>query len=601
MAREVRVAILGDSRDFSRAVSSARGDASKLDRAFSGIGDTAVRMSKAVAIGIGGLAVGGAALAKGFIDAAVESQKVTAQTEAVLKSMGDGANVTAKQVADLSTKLSMQSGIDDELIQSGSNVLLTFGKLRNGTAKTDKVFDRATKAALDMSVALGTDMSSASMMVGKALNDPIRGLTALRRSGIQFTASQEKQIKAMVEAGDVMGAQKIMLSELERQFGGSAAAQATAGDKLKVVWGNLQEQLGERLLPVFNRVADWLSSNLPHAIDVATPYVEAVIGAISRFATEAGPAIKDFVQDKLQALANWWDEHGPKITAAVKGFAEDFDKWVLAPMAVVAAFVVEELVPKIATFVTWIAENEGALKAFGTLIGVTLVGHYVKLGVEATVSAAKQVAAWVSTKTAAIASAAETAAIVALYIAGWVAMAAQAVVKAAIIVASWVATSFAAGEAAAAQEVAVAAQVAGWGTLAAASATNAARIATAWLSVLGPMGAVIAAAETINNQFGPKGGNPNNLSLIERLNPFKALHGYSFSLPGFAQGGVVPGAFGQPMPILAHGGEVVSTRGQQMRGGGSGGPQTIVVQFGTQELARFVVDAQTGAVRRGVG
>ncbi len=93
----------------------------------------------------------------------------------------------------------------------------------------------------------------------------------------------------------------------------------------------------------------------------------------------------------------------------------------------------------------------------------------------------------------------------------------------------------------------------------------------------------------------------SGLVMIERLNPFKALHGYSFSLPGFAQGGVVPGAFGQPMPILAHGGEVVSTRGQQMRGGGSGGPQTIVVQLGTQEFARFVVDAQTGAVRRGVG
>ena len=48
-------------------------------------------------------------------------------------------------------------------------------------------------------------------MVGKALNDPLKGLTALSRIGVQFTAQQQEQIKAMVEVGDVAGAQKIIL------------------------------------------------------------------------------------------------------------------------------------------------------------------------------------------------------------------------------------------------------------------------------------------------------------------------------------------------------------------------------------------------------
>lgn len=100
------------------------------------------------------------------------------------------------------------------------------------------VFDRAQKAILDLSARLGGDLQSATLMVGKALNDPVKGLSALRRTGIQFTKQQEDQIKAMAAVGDTAGAHAIMLAELKKQFGGAAQAAAEAD-----VWTPLKTAL----------------------------------------------------------------------------------------------------------------------------------------------------------------------------------------------------------------------------------------------------------------------------------------------------------------------------------------------------------------------
>lgn len=178
-----------------------------------------------------------------------EAQKVAAQTEAAIRSTGKAANVTADEVEDLSGALSEKAAVDDELIQSGANLLLTFTKVRNEVGEGNDIFNQATETALDLSVALGTDMTSASMMLGKALNDPIKGLTTLGRAGVQFTAQQKEQIRTLAETGDLLGAQKIILAELETQVGGSAEAQATGYDRAKVAAGNLAETVGGVLAP----------------------------------------------------------------------------------------------------------------------------------------------------------------------------------------------------------------------------------------------------------------------------------------------------------------------------------------------------------------
>src|SRR3972149_4400815 len=126
--RRIQLEIVGDSRSVERAFGRAHRAGSKFGSAMRGIG-------KIAAAGIAGAFVGAAlALRAGFSELA-ESQKVAAQTRAVLKSTGAVANVSAKGVDRLATAISRMSGIDDEAVAAGENMLLPFTNIRNGVGK----------------------------------------------------------------------------------------------------------------------------------------------------------------------------------------------------------------------------------------------------------------------------------------------------------------------------------------------------------------------------------------------------------------------------------------------------------------------------------
>jgi hypothetical protein len=312
------------SDTISGEVTKSTGAGGKIAKAFGGIGSViAGGFAGGAAVSVLANAVGG------FISAAQDSQKVAKQTAAVLTSTGGAAKVSASQISDLSTALSMKSGVDDEVIQSGENVLLTFTKIRNETGAGNDIFNQATAAALDMSAALGTDLQGSVVQVGKALNDPIKGVTALQRVGVSFTESQKEQIKTLVETGDTLGAQKLILGELSTEFGGAAAAGATSSDKLKVAWGNVQEQLGNALLPTFEKVTTWLAAELPGAIAKA--------------------------QEFIDALSKWWKDHGDQVMAVV-GFLFN---WIKTEVQIyVAAIKVEwEVLSDIVVFLNnWVVQ-----------------------------------------------------------------------------------------------------------------------------------------------------------------------------------------------------------------------------------------------------
>jgi len=329
--KRLEVVIAGDASGARKAMGQAERSADGLNSKMSKIGGS---LSKAFMVG-GGIAIAGAAVGKvgkGFYDAAIESQKITKQTEAVIKSTGALAGVTADGVGKLSDKLAMMSGVDDEVIASGQNMLLTFTEVRNAAGRGNDVFDQATKAALDYSVATGTDLVGANKMLGKALNDPIKGLATLGKAGVAFTQSQKDQIKAMVAGGDTMGAQKIILAEFSKEFGGSAKAQATAGDKLKVVWGNVQEQIGKKLVPIIEKAATWLSEKLPGAMDKA-----------GQMAGDLG--------DRLAPLAKWLKD---KLPPAIK-----------------------LLVDKLRTFGSWLKDNKPVLAGVAAVIATALVAAFI--------------------------------------------------------------------------------------------------------------------------------------------------------------------------------------------------------------------------------
>lgn len=246
------------SGSMGTATKAANKHADANDRVRTGFANTAS------AAGLAAIGIGAAALAwvNATGKALAEVERLNAQTTTVIRSMG-AVWTDTDHIANYATQLEKLSGVEAEQVQAGQNLLLTYGSIQNRMGQGNDVFDQATSLMLDLSVATGKDMPGAATLLGKALNDPIKGVSALQKVGVQLTEQQRAQIKAFVESGDVMSAQKVILAELTRQFGGSAKAfgQTTAGQVLKLQnkFGDLSEELLVNLLPTINSVVGVLS------------------------------------------------------------------------------------------------------------------------------------------------------------------------------------------------------------------------------------------------------------------------------------------------------------------------------------------------------
>lgn len=260
---------------WSRGLSQAERDASNMQRRFERVGqgltNTGTVISAAVTAPF-------AALIATAIPAARESAEAVGQVEAALRSMGPAAGFTSQQLQDMAGQLqSISTFDDDDILRQVTANMLTFGNVAG------EQFERAQRAAVDLSARMGTDLQSAALMLGKALNDPAKGLAALRRVGIQFTAQQQDQIKAMAAAGDTAGAQSVMLAELERQFGGSAQAlrDATPGADTIDQWREFQETVGQLALNVLPPLTAIATSVLA-AFNGLSPEMQSMaVGAVA--------------------------------------------------------------------------------------------------------------------------------------------------------------------------------------------------------------------------------------------------------------------------------------------------------------------------------
>lgn len=168
----------------------------------------------------------------------MEAERVDAQLEARLKSTAGAAGMTKQALDDLATATARKTTFDDESVKSAEAMLLTFTKVHAD------VFPKAIAAITDMATAMGTDLESATLQLGKALNDPIQGVSALQRVGVSFTADQKEVIKSLVETGRAAEAQLLILRELETEFGGAAeAARNTFGGAIAALKNSLGDLL----------------------------------------------------------------------------------------------------------------------------------------------------------------------------------------------------------------------------------------------------------------------------------------------------------------------------------------------------------------------
>lgn len=306
-SRRLEVVIAGNASDAVRALGQTERAVGQFDRTSTRAGS---RFSQSWRTGIGEVGrsitglVAGAGLGmffRGAISEAEEARAVMRQTAAVIESTGGVAGITADHLAGLSGELSNLAAVDDEVIQQGGNLLLTFRNVR----AEGGIFDDALASALDMSAALGTDLQPNVMALGRALNDPIAGISRLTRMGVTFTDQQKEQIAAMVAFGDTAGAQRIILDELAAEFGGAAEANATASERMSVAWGNVQEAIGTLLLPAFSAASDAMAgvSAWFTDLDQGTQGLVAGVAALT------------------VAFAAMWATFGAPVTLAVAGIA----------------------------------------------------------------------------------------------------------------------------------------------------------------------------------------------------------------------------------------------------------------------------------------
>jgi len=170
-------------------------------------------------------------------------EKAEAQVAQAIRQTGAAAGFSAEQLFKEASALQELSAVGDEKILADVTAqLLTFGNVSRD------IFKRAQIAALDLSAVLGSDLKGQTIQLGKSLNDPVKGISALGKAGIQFSEQQKSVIKSLVETGRVAEAQGLILDEIAQFYGGQAAtsAQTLTGQltALGNAWGDLQEQFG---------------------------------------------------------------------------------------------------------------------------------------------------------------------------------------------------------------------------------------------------------------------------------------------------------------------------------------------------------------------
>ncbi|GBL02929.1 phage tail length tape measure family protein [Glaciecola sp. KUL10] len=164
-------------------------------------------------------------------------EKQQLRTEALVKATGAAAGFSAQQLAQQADEVALNTLASVGGIVEAQNVLLTF------KAVSGESFKQAIRLSQDMAATFGGSAKDKALQLGKALEDPINGLNALRRSGVSFTESEKDMIRSMQEAGDIAGAQAEILSKLESQVGGAGSAEAGglsgAVDTLSQRWDEL--------------------------------------------------------------------------------------------------------------------------------------------------------------------------------------------------------------------------------------------------------------------------------------------------------------------------------------------------------------------------
>jgi hypothetical protein len=194
-----------------------------------------------------------------FVTETTTAQFAVAQLESMLRSTEAVSGQTSMALQEQASALQNMTTYSDDAVLQMQSLLLMFDNIQGA------IYTRAVPAIADLATTLGMDLSSAAMMVGKALQDPENGLMMLNRQTKLFSEEQKKLIEELAKAGEKVKAQELILAKLETRFNGAAkAARNTLGGALKALdnaFGDLFEASREStsgIVNVLNKLTDML-------------------------------------------------------------------------------------------------------------------------------------------------------------------------------------------------------------------------------------------------------------------------------------------------------------------------------------------------------
>ena len=176
--------------------------------------------------------------------------QASARLGQVLKNQGGATGKAAKAAEDYADSLSRKIGVDHVTIENAQTILASFHSVGDAAGRNSVIFNGATKSAADLAAAGFGSITTNSKTLGKSLDDPTKGMTQLRRVGVTLTQTQQNQIKFFDGVGQHGKAQALLLKDVQDKVGGTAAKTATSTQKMQVAYQDLQESIGQALLPI---------------------------------------------------------------------------------------------------------------------------------------------------------------------------------------------------------------------------------------------------------------------------------------------------------------------------------------------------------------
>lgn len=232
MSSQLKLTIVGDPQPLRTATKQAEMSLRKMQKVTTSVGNS---MNKT--LGALGLGLGFAALTNGLKNATKAASDDRKGQGLLANALQNTVGATDSAIAGAEQyikKTQLSSAVlDDELRPALANAVRATGSLAGG--------QRLLDIALDVSASTGKDLGSVTGALSKAFNGN--------------TASLKKLIPGIQLTDNWMG-------ELETKFQGAAetAANLDPYKRLEVIFADIQETIGEALLPALEEFARYLAS-----------------------------------------------------------------------------------------------------------------------------------------------------------------------------------------------------------------------------------------------------------------------------------------------------------------------------------------------------